>query len=318
MRFNKRARLLAIGISIFFVAGLYTAEGAAKEKYEEKFEKNIELAKDGKVKLKNISGDIDVKSWDRDQVKIDALKIAKASTLSQAKENAQKVGIEVIREGNILRIETKYPKKGIGRSLNVSVNFHLWIPEKASIKVKSISGDTNIENVGGFVDFDVWSGDVEIVNAGKGVEGQAVSGDLKIMDLQENAYVKTVSGDIDIHRIKGSVDAESVSGDIEIIDASDAKEVEGKTLSGGITYKGEINLDGRYSIECFSGDIEFVIPAESGFEVDAETISGEIGSEFDIKISGKLKKKSVQGVVNNGGPVVKLKAFSGDIHLKKS
>src|SRR4030042_3860024 len=104
-RMKKTGWLVVILLLVFSLA-------AAKEKYEEKFDKTVALAKDGKVDIGNISGDIAVVSWNQDQVKIEALKISQASSLEQAKENAAKVTIEVIPEGSLLRIETKYPKSG--------------------------------------------------------------------------------------------------------------------------------------------------------------------------------------------------------------
>src|SRR4030042_1635685 len=125
-RMNRTGWLVVSLLLIFSLA-------AAKEKYEEKFDKTVALAKDGKVDISNISGDITVMSWDQDQVKIEALKVSQASSLEKAKENAAKVTIEVIEEGNLLRIETKYPKSEKfwgGESLNVSVDSTLWLPEQ--------------------------------------------------------------------------------------------------------------------------------------------------------------------------------------------
>src|SRR4030042_622931 len=91
-------------------------------------------------------------SWNQDQVKIEALKVSQASSLEKAKENAAKVTIEVVQEGSLLRIETKYPKSDKfwgGESVNVSVGYRLWIPEKAALKAQHISGDINAEALGG-------------------------------------------------------------------------------------------------------------------------------------------------------------------------
>jgi len=112
MKSYKTAKWVAILAGLFFLMGFYAAEAAAKETYEEKFEKTVSLARDGKITLENITGSIDVKSWNKGEVKIDALKISSASTLDNAKENAGLVKIEVEKEGNTLRIKTEYPDEG--------------------------------------------------------------------------------------------------------------------------------------------------------------------------------------------------------------
>ncbi|TES87201.1 MAG: hypothetical protein E3J89_01180, partial [Candidatus Aminicenantes bacterium] len=135
MKSYKTAKWVAILAGLFFLMGFYAVEATAKETYEEKFEKTVSLANDGKVTLENITGSIDIKSWNKREVKIDALKISRASTLDKAKENAGLVKIEVEKEGNTLRIKTEYPDRGKiwrRRSLNVSVKYSLMIPAKAS------------------------------------------------------------------------------------------------------------------------------------------------------------------------------------------
>lgn len=320
MKLNKTAKLVAILAGLFLLIGFYTAEGAAKEKFEEKFEKTVSLAKDGEVILENISGSIEVKSWDKGEVKIDALKISKASTLAVAKENAKKVKIIVEKEGKTLRITTEYPKKlnkKARRSLNVSVTYHLLIPAKASAKIDSISGSVDLEKIGGAVKVNVVSGKIELRKADKGADCETVSGSLKLQDIGGDAYMKTVSGSITANRIRGSVKAEVVSGKIELREISEAKLVEGKTVSGSVIYEGTINRDGRYTLQTHSGSIKIILPSDSGFDLEAKTFSGRIETDFDITISGKISKRKIQGTVNKGGAVVKLSTFSGNISLKK-
>jgi hypothetical protein len=128
MKSNKAAKLTAILAGLFFLGlmGFYPAESGIREKYEEKFERTVKLAKDGHVSLNNISGSIEVKSWNKGEVKIDALKTSKASSLSAAKENAAEVKIVVQKEGDTLRIKTEYPKKRGFRRKKSSVSVHYW------------------------------------------------------------------------------------------------------------------------------------------------------------------------------------------------
>lgn len=326
MKLNKTAKLVAILAGLFLLIGFYTAEGAAKEKFEEKFEKTVSLAKDGEVILENISGSIEVKSWDKGEVKIEALKISKASTLAVAKENVKKVKIIVEKEGKTLRITTEYPKKlnkkakrsrRSKRSLNVSVTYHLLIPAKASAKIDSISGSVDLEKIGGAVKVNVVSGKIELRKADKGADCKTVSGSLKLQDIVGDAYMKTVSGSITASRIRGSVKAKVVSGKIELREVSEAKLVEGKTVSGSVIYEGTINRDGRYSLQTHSGSIKIILPSDSGFDLEAKVFSGRIETDFDITISGKISKRKIQGTVNKGGAVIKLSTFSGNISLKK-
>ena len=338
MRSYKTTKWVAILAGLFFLMGFYAAEATAKETYEEKFEKTVSLAKDGKVSLRNITGSIDVKSWNKGEVKIDAVKISRASTLAQAKENASMVKIVVKKEGNTLRIKTEYPderKIWRRRSLNVSVKYSLMIPAKASVKINSVTGNVDLEEIGGAVKVDVVTGSanleknggavkVDVVTgnivvrkADKGVDCETVTGKIEVRNITGDAFLKTITGRITATQIKGSIKANVVTGRIELSEVSEASFVDGDIVTGTVIYDGKINRDGRYTLKTHTGRIEMTLPADSGFDLEANTFSGRIESDFEIKISGKISKKRISGVVNRGGALVKLSTFSGNIYLKK-
>ncbi len=320
MKTRKIASLMTALAFLALLVGLGQGVATAKERYEEKFQKTETLPKDGKVYLKNISGDIKVVSWAEAQVKIDAVKYSRASSEKEAQEDFQKVTIEVIREGNTLRITTKYPehrKFWKDESVDVSVDYSLWIPDQASLQIETVSGDTEIDAVGGALDIEAVSGDVTVQKVNKQAEINTVSGDLTLLDAAGDVHLKAISGTIRLDKVRGSVDAETISGDIDVKEASQAKTVRINALSGDVTFTGAISPDGRYSLKSHSGDIDITIPADSSFELEAETFSGSINTEFKIEVSGSISRKELHGVVNKGGTVLKLETFSGTIRLRK-
>lgn len=336
MKFRTILILVVILAALLFFLGWSPIEGAAKdrEKYEEPFEKTLALAKGGRVEVRNVSGDIEVETWDRGEVRIEALKVSRASTQEKARENAQKVRIEVQEKDGLLLIQTDYPKLSI-KGLNVSVSFHLRIPSEASIKAKSISGDVTLRAIGGKAEAETVSGDAEVVKAGQGVKAESVSGNITVTDAPKGVYGKSVSGNIhvrstagnvELHTIsgdikaesgEGDVEAESVSGEVELVGLVKASVVKVKSLSGTIVYEGDILAGGRYAFKAHSGNIRLRIPPDSAFDFEASTFSGDIHTEFEILASGKISRKEIQGMVNGGGADVSLKTFSGDIFIEK-
>jgi DUF4097 and DUF4098 domain-containing protein YvlB len=316
---SKMLKWLAVSLAMAFVLALGSSMAAEKEKYEEKFERTEALAADGNVYLRNISGDIEVWVSKDNTVRIDALKVSRASTQAKARENAQLVTIEITKEGSTLRIETKYPERRRSwgdDSLNVSVSYKLWIPGKASLEVSSVSGDVTIDPLGGKCSVNSISGDVEVRGAA-GIDVDLTSGELVVKDIAGDAYLKTISGDIRAEKIRGSVESETVNGDIDLLDVSEAGRVEGKTISGDITYRGDIRPQGQYRLKAHSGDIEMIIPADSGFDFEATTFSGSIDTDFEIKVMGKISQKEIKGTAGKGGATVRLTTFSGNVDLRK-
>lgn len=308
-------------LTVLALAALLAAPLLARDRYEEKFERTEALAKDGRVVLTNISGTIEVRGWNKDEVKIDAVKYSEARNGDKAKENAAEVTIEVLREGSTLRIETRYPKRNRfwgNDNLNVSVDYKLWIPEKAALEVKSISGDVNTEAVGGTLKIDSVSGEIVARGAAAGAEIKVVSGDVDVADVTGDAFLKTVSGDVRVSKVRGSVEAETISGELELLDVADARSVNAKTLSGNCVLSGRLVSQGRYSLKSHSGDVRLTIPADSAFDFEAETFSGNIDTDFEIQVSGKVSPREIRGTVKGGGAFVRLATFSGSIELRKN
>jgi len=307
-------------VAVAFIAAVAAAPALAEQKFEEKFAKTVPLSKTGTLYLANVSGDIEVLTWKDAQVKIEAVKISKADSLEKAKENAAKVTIEVTGGAERVSVETKYPKRqgGFwgGDSISVSVDYKVWVPEEAAVEIKSISGDVQIAPIGGKARIDSVSGNVGLRGAA-GADVKLVSGDLEMENIAGDAFIKAVSGDIDVTRIKGSIEADAVSGDIVLEDVSEAQTVDIKTVSGNVTYTGQLRAGGRYELKTHSGDVRMTIPADAGFDLEANTFSGDIVSEFEITVSGKISPKEIHGTVGKGGATLILKSFSGNVDLKK-
>ncbi|MFA9453838.1 MAG: DUF4097 domain-containing protein, partial [Candidatus Aminicenantaceae bacterium] len=266
-------------LSVLLVLGLVLGASPIRdddtERYEENFEKSVSLARDGKIILRNISGDIEVKVWDKAEVQIQALKVSRTDSEELAKKNFEKVTIEVTQDGDTLKIETKrdkdYFRKGSNKK-NVSIDFWLIIPSGAAADMKSVSGDIVMEDIGNDTraatvsgDIDMTgvagslkayavSGDLTVTGVQEGVDCETVSGELKIRSVKGGADLKTVSGDILLENSEGDVEAEVVSGDIDLIDISGAEEVMSKSVSGSVKFVGGLSKGGSYNFSVLNGD----------------------------------------------------------------
>jgi len=262
-------------------------------KAEEKIERTYTSDRDGKVYLEVKSGDIVVNSWDKNEVKIIA---SKNDTVDISHT-----------EGNIRII--------ISRSR--SFHYELFIPDKAHLRVETASGRIKAREIGGFGDIRTVSGDIEVVTAKNGVRCKSVSGNIQIGKITGNADLKTTSGKITVDGIEGSIKADTVSGKIEIEEFSHAEEMEIESISGNIKLLGELNPGSIYEINSHSGNVEIGIPSDSNFELRVETFSGNIHCDFEIKISGKMDRKKLQGIVGKDGASLILSSFSGNIRITK-
>ncbi len=317
----KKQRLFeGLRLSLVLIFGfLLILPLLADEKYQEKFERTEKLNRDGMVSLNNISGDIRIFVWQEEKVKIEALKHSRAASQAKARENAEKVKIEVTAGPGVVRIETRYPesRKWSGGDYNVSVDYTVWIPDKASIEVKSISGDVRAEKAGGTVKVSTVSGSVSIAGGSGTISAKAVSGNVRVTEADGDCQLNSVSGDIYLSQVKGSVEVEAVSGSIKLLEVREARRVSAKSVSGSIEYRGQVLSGGVYRFTSHSGSVRLFLPEDSSFDLEASSFSGSVTTDFPVQVTGKLGGKTVQGRVGRGGAEVQAKAFSGSVEIRK-
>lgn len=171
------------------------------------------------------------------------------------------------------------------------------VPENfVHIEIKDRCGDIEIEKVDveADVSVDTVSGDVRIEQLSTGeMRLCTVSGDIRIDNLKtEMMRAKSVSGDVHLEDSKcENTDCESVSGDLSMI---------------GFQAK-------RMDFSTKSGDVELNLIGEEGYEVVAESLSGDVEMPRRERTSGLFVGGKYRGMIGNGEGRVYVKTLSGDI-----
>jgi DUF4097 and DUF4098 domain-containing protein YvlB len=186
----------------------------------EEFHKTYALTADGRVELDNINGDVHISSWDRNEVKVDAVKYA------DTKERLDEAKIEIDARNDSISIQTKYPNHD--RTWNwgshnnpAGVEYTLTVPRTARLdEIKLINGELDINGVSGEVN------------------ASCINGRLEAHNLAGRARLSTINGHLDARfdQLAGQrVELNSVNGSVDLTIPSDSNaEVEATTVSGNI------------------------------------------------------------------------------------
>lgn len=311
MRASRSLFLIALFVMLTVLPSFANAE------VEEVINEQYGLARDGEVHLKNISGNIKVSTWSKNEIRIKARKTA------NTKEDLDKIDVDIDSHERYINIKTDYD-----RSFNINpfsffshhnraVHYELTVPEMAEITLESVSGSVEVNSVGGDTGISTVSGEIKVISAGDDVRSKSVSGSVYLEGVAGDTSVETVSGQISVKEMLGQTYAKSVSGGIDIESSSVIKSIEGNTVSGSIRAKGALSPEGVYDLKTVSGSIKLQLPPGSKFDLLAKTASGGIHSDFDLTISGRINSKNINGVVGKGGARLILNSFSGSIRLVK-
>jgi len=188
--------------------------------FQEEFHQTYALTADGRIELDNINGAVHISSWDRNEVKVDAVKYA------DSKEKLDEAKIEINAEKDLISIRTKYPSQNNtfnwGSHNNpASVEYTLTVPRTAQLdEIKLINGALDITGISGEV------------------HASCINGRLEAKDLSGRAELSTVNGRLEAsfsQLERNSLELSSVNGGVELTIPSDSNaELEASTVNGGI------------------------------------------------------------------------------------
>lgn len=143
--------------------------------------------------------------------------------------------------------------------------------------------------------------DVEVtftvrIPAGVRFVGRTVMGDVTATDLDADASVSTVNGSVDVST-KGRAEASAVNGSVH---------ARMGTLGTG-------NLE----FSTVNGDIDVTVPANAALDVAASNINGNIESDFEMTVRGRVGPRSFHGTIGGGGRSLSMTTVNGNIDLHK-
>ena len=210
------------------ILGAVIALGA--NEIREEFHQTHPLNNQGHVELSNLNGNVRVLTWDRDEVKIDAIKRAKKQ------EDLDEVKIEVDAKGDRIRIKTKLPEPTTKRNKNNStgVDYTLTVPQRAHLdRISTVNGGVELENV---------SGNVEATSVNGNISATGLAGDVGLSSV--NGSVKAAFA-----RVTKAVQLKSVNGGVAIALPPEANaDVSAHTLNGGISSDFSIQAKKRFPV----------------------------------------------------------------------
>jgi len=182
--------------------------------FQQHSSRSYPLSARGRVTLQNVNGDVHIRAWDRNEVRIAAIKTASSQNL------LNEARVTVDSTADQITIRTMY---GDGSSTNPgSVEFTVMVPRRARLsEIKAINGAVDIEGVSG------------------GVNASSVNGPVRAAKIAGDVHLSTINGKLEatFDRLNDakSVSMNSVNGPITLSIPYDAGvEFNARNVVGGI------------------------------------------------------------------------------------
>ena len=229
----------------------------AKERTQdvtEKFEQTYPLPANGKVSLSNINGSVVVEAWDRNEVHVEATKIA------DSQETLNDVQIKVSARADAVRIEADYgswrfrDRNEANRNRRIEVQFKLSVPRGATLN--------SIETINGSVTLSDFTGSTK---------ASAVNGNVIATNLRGTSNLNTVNGEV-----KAEFDRVETGSSISL-----------NTVNGSVVLMLPSDVNATVKADSLNGDIsnEFGLPIKKGRYI-GRNLYGRIGNgDVQIKLN---------------------------------
>jgi DUF4097 and DUF4098 domain-containing protein YvlB len=187
---------------LFAAMLLMTASAANAETLDETIHKTLPFAAGSRLELSNTNGDVEVSTWDRDEIDIEAHKRVRSSNGDKARQAFEDLQIEIKESASGVTIDTLYPKSPGGwfGNVNSQVSYTIRVPERSDLDIETVNGKVDIEGAEGKIELASTNGGIRVRDAGGSVSARTTNGGIDVelgsITEDEDMTLRTTNGGI--------------------------------------------------------------------------------------------------------------------------
>jgi len=159
---------------------------------------------------------------------------------------------------------------------NLQVEFSVTVPEEFDIDIDTSGGSIRISDL---------TGDIDARTAG---------GSIRVGSIKGKVELNTSGGSIQTENIYGPLNAHTSGGSIRA------------TFAQQLTEDATLDTSG--------GSITAYLVPDVKIDLDASTSGGRVKTDFNV--NGRIKKQSIRGEINGGGPELQLRTSGGSVKVR--
>lgn len=285
--------------------------------FTESISRTIQARGVATLELTNDAGDVVVTGGPGTDIRIDAVKRARQGSEANARALLQRFVVGISERNGVVEVRTEFPPEGDWAG---GVDFTITLPARTNVTLRVDRGDLQIANVRGEVRASTVSGNIAGSLLGKLRSARTISGDVSIADVEgDTVAAGTLSGDFVARNLKAqSLDVDVKSGQVRFIDA-ECNDVYVAAVTGDVEYSGRLAKGGRYRLQSHAGAVRMTLFADTGFELEANSFSGDIHSDFPFPNSPSPGEpnQTLRGTVGDASAAVELRSYSGDVFISR-
>ena len=267
-----------------------------------KSDQTVDAVKGTRLVLSNNAGEVVVRSWDQDKVRIQATHGARDTVTAETTDMT-------------LRIRTRSTRGPSGL-----VDYLLTVPKWMPVNLSGTYLDATIEGTTAEVTVETVHGNAKVTGGTGAVTVRSVEGIITIDKASGRVQATTVNEGIRISNVTGEITAETTNGDI-VIENAQTSNLEASTVNGDVTFNGTVRDNGAYRLTTHGGDIRVGLGGAGNATVFVRTFQGDFTADFPVQLpegqTPRSGSKRFNFTLGSGSARIELQSFNGDIILAR-
>jgi hypothetical protein len=290
--------------SVFVALSLMASSGAPLDQSSDRVigtraqsDQTVTVPKGARLEVDDCAGEVIVRTWDRDAVRIQA-------------RHTSRTRVRANLVGNVLRLDID-ADRGPG-----TADLDLSVPPWINLRIDGVNCFAEVTGIAGAVSVKTIEGDIQLTGLTGTVTAESVEGKITLDGGRGRVQLSTVEGEIAVSKAAGEIVAESVDGNITLTDVQ-ASAVEVSTVDGNMLYTGVLQTSGRYLFTTHDGDITLMIPESSSatFSVRGDS---RVEPSMPLKQSGTGRRgQRASYTLGSGAAQVDIESFDGIVRIRQ-
>ncbi len=247
-----------------------------------------------RLEVENFGGEIAVKTWTRNAVRIEA---------SHASRD------RIVINATDLRVHVKSE----GRRGPAQVDYNITAPSWMALALSGVYTDIRVDGAESEVTGETVQGEITVRGGSGNVSLKSVQGAVTLEKARGRIDLSSVNEEIKATDVSGDLSVDAVNGDIRLIRIESAN-VEANTVNGDVTYDGTIKDGGRYRFATHDGSLHIAVPENASVSVSVGTFNGEFNACFPVQLRERTRHR-FRFTIGSGSARLELESFDGDIKL---
>jgi hypothetical protein len=262
------------------------------------FDTTVAVRVDTRLEVSASAGTIDVKVWDRSEVRIVARPERGAVAYAEL-------------DGAVLRAGARTPGGGFDL-----VSWEITVPRRMGLTLGRGDVDITVHGTEGSVDASISSGRIAIEGGRGTVALRSFQGHLEVKDARATVTAESSLGRIYVGNVMGDVDVRSNSNHVTLENV-DSRNLRAASIGGVIRFSGPLHPDGRYTLTAHSGSVFVKSAAPINATVSVATVGGAFSSRLPYTVTDRRRQGIFTARFGDGGAQVSMESFSGGLVVEE-